>query len=200
MVMIGRSLLFSQLIGVFTIAIISSCSFYYMQVPETVAVNEIVAGGGLTGTVFDYGDDESEIVLIPGTWARKGIAKQIDLGIHVIGVGLKSDIKYSFNKCFTIGLGGGAEVAWDLIYTAEGSLYGGLPIRTFYPYVVVRQHIIGNAMTGKQFFPLATVGGMCINVSKSIAIYFEGGARFNDDEESGVHPVAGIDISICQQK
>lgn len=179
-----------------TIAI-CGCPLNYMQTPETIAQKEVIAGAGLTGTVYG---DESHFVPIPGFWARKGITERMDLGVYVFGVGLKLDIKHNFSKYFAIGFGGGASFAFDLIYTAEGSLYGGVPIGALCPYIVVRQHIIGNLNSNNHFFPLATVGGMRVSINRSIAMYFEGGVRFNDFEDNTVHPLGGIGISICGQK
>lgn len=179
-----------------TIAI-CGCPVNYMQTPETIAQEEVIAGAGLTGTFYG---DESHFVPIPGLWARKGITRRMDLGVYVFGIGLKLDIKHNFCKYFAIGLGGGVSWAVDLLYTAEGSLYGGVPIGALCPYIVVRQHIIGNLNSDSLFFPLATVGGIRVSINRSIAMYFEGGVIFNDFEDNMVHPLGGIGISIRGQK
>jgi hypothetical protein len=190
----------SAIIGASLMMLLSSCSFYHMQTPETVPVGKVNGGIGMFGVVVD-----GSPAAFPGLWVRTGVAPKFDMGVHTWGLGIKLDGKYGFNKYIGLGAGAAGSFLGAFVYGLEGSLYTGIPAGIIYPYAVGRMNIMGFSAnfeneTFEDIGSLFTgVGGIKLSLGTMLRLYLEGGIGLPLSDVSGsAEPVFGIGVQIGQ--
>ncbi|MBD3285329.1 hypothetical protein GF359_02800 [candidate division WOR-3 bacterium] len=127
-----------------------------------------------------------DLSVAPGAWVRIGITPRIDVGVHVLGLGVKIDGKYMFNDCFAAGLGGGYGKVFAVsvdggglpgIAGFEGSLYSGYPTKYVTPYAVLR--FTGVPENNWDILPVfTTVGGVKGGPLDIFSLYVKVGGLF----------------------
>ncbi len=171
----------------------TGCSLYVLQTPDTVPKNKTSFGIGLVG------NPESEVAfLIPGFWARTGITKNMDIGIHSFGVGIASDIKYKIIPGFALGAGAGFAVLGFSAYYLNGSGYFSIPLKPIEPYGVLRLTAGGVSYEGEGASGLSTeaVGGIRLNLNNRASILIDGGVTISNSNSSVIGKVIEFGISI----
>jgi len=159
--------------------IFTSCSLYHLQTPETVPVGKLSVGFGVVRSSRGR-------KWLPGFWVRTGVTPKFDIGVHTWGLGLKLDVKYSFNEYTAIGGGVAVQSPGYTIFKIEGSLYAGVPLETFYPYSVVRINLAGvghsiliKGPPGFTFFPwVSGVAGSRLKLGERFFLYGDVGEVF----------------------
>jgi hypothetical protein len=160
----------------------SGCAMHHLQTPEVLPKGKTAGGLGMAvvpieGTFF---------VPFPGFWVRTGVAPHFDIGVKPWFLGLEVDGKYGFNDYFAIGGGVGLAFPLVLLYSAEVSIYGGIPIgEVLYPYAVLRGKLVGGALgdveiggEGVSMIGSRASGvlGLRLRLGKNFSVYGEGGA------------------------
>jgi len=173
----------------FSMLVVNACACYHMQVPRTVPEGKLSGGLGFSTSHIKFTrNNKIPGIPIPSIWLRTGLSPHVDFGVNVWGLGLKFDVKYSFNDYFALGAGGAMSVLDAFLYGAEGSAYFGIPVgKIFYPYAVTRLNLMcalgGDAeasdeVLGKYANALSGVGGLRIQFGKALFIYTETGWRY----------------------
>ncbi|MBD3286343.1 hypothetical protein GF338_08395 [candidate division WOR-3 bacterium] len=163
--------------AIIAVIMTAGCAMHHLQTPEVVPQGKIAGGLGVEGL-----DAGGVLVPFPGFWVRTGVAPNFDIGIKPWLLGLHVDGKYSFNDYFAVGTGGGFAFPLVLLYTAEASLYGGVPIgEVLYPYAVLRARYMGGSTTDiSDNISIAGSGvtgvlGLRLRLAEVFSVYGEGG-------------------------
>ena len=153
---------------------------HHLQTPEVVPQGKIAGGLGVEGL-----DAGGVLVPFPGFWVRTGVAPNFDIGVKPWLLGLHVDGKYGFNDYFAVGAGAGFAFPLVLLYTAEASIYGGVPIgEVLYPYAVLRGRYMGGSIADiSENLSIAGSGvtgvlGLRLRLGGAFSVYGEGGGAW----------------------
>ncbi|MBN2378479.1 hypothetical protein JXM67_01575 [candidate division WOR-3 bacterium] len=184
-------------VTILILLISSGCAMHHLQTPEVLPKGKIAGGLGVEGVNL-----EGALIPFPGFWVRTGVAPNFDIGIKPWLLGLQIDGKYGFNDYFAVGAGFGFAFPLVVLYSAEASLYGGVPIGdVLYPYGVVRARFVGGSTTEIEWLGdnASAIGsgasgvlGLRLRLGETFSLYGEGGvALFLGGISSGGSAGAG---------
>ncbi len=174
------------------VLVITGCSMYHLQTPDTVPPGRTAFGIGITGTTVG---EENVPLAFPGFWARTGLTPNMDVGVHSWGLGLLGDIKFKIIRYLAVGGGAGVSFFGASFLYLQASIYGGIPLGPVEPYMVLRGHFGGISYGGESTSGNFTSGviGLRLNFANRFSLMGEVGKLASKDSSS---PMFGLGVSI----